>query len=172
MCWIIQADLECSEDNCHQIIVYMAYIGDDPCNFVNNNGIGIGECGWSDSWKHGQPVKASKHNLCMDCKAKWVEAGIERYSKMGEHVAASREAGQKRDDQRHLMDVESRSVTPRPQNQNALLYGMPLERGAGPLGYDLGASAMCADRGMGIAALLQKLDLHDFGEEPSDDDGN
>lgn len=31
---------------------------------------------------------------------------------------------------------------------------------------------MYADRGLGVAALPQELDLDDFGEGSSDDDGN
>lgn len=75
-------------------------------------------------------MKARKHNLCTGCKAKWVEAGIERYGRIGEHLAASRKAGQKRDNQRRLRVTKARSDKPRSQEQSKLLYGMQMERKA------------------------------------------
>lgn len=160
MCYRVQADLECCEDACDVIIIYMAFIEDERCKIAIDNGLETGHCGSYEDRKLNQPMKANTNHRCKGCDDKNRE---ERYKNAGKHVTESLESQWRRDAERRKQK----------EQLNASLFslagtGWAADQG----GQDLGGSEILhLDPEMGVSAMPQELDLDDVGEGPSQGHG-
>lgn len=157
MCWKVQADLECSTPGCKTIIAWMAHYGEIRCPVAENGGLELGGCGQVGARKLKEPQKADQPSVCGDCQAKRKQNQRERYANAAKYVADLRDAEQTRDDQRRRR-LESRSATPRPAEQAALVYGAGTGWSAGQGGGAHEAYGMYSDAEMFISGMPQELD--------------
>lgn len=161
MCILETKDLLCSTRGCPNIIEYQGHENPVKCAFVSDEQE-LGSCplSWRQQKLPGSE-RSQEYKFCGDCARKKAEDDGAYYRDAATHLTKSLEDQWKRDDERRRKKKEQEA---------ALVSGAGMGWSADQGGYDLGASAIQYDAGMGISAMPQELDLSDFGEGPSHSD--